>query len=128
MEVFVDKLEFPEGLRWHEGRLWFSDMNAGSVSAADAGGRVEHIVDVPGNPSGLGWLPDGRLLVVSMQSKSLMRLDADGLKLHADLSAMVSHPCNDMIVERSSGSASARHIIVSNALISTASPQERALS
>lgn len=93
-------LAFAEGPRWHDGRLWFSDMGAGVVSAVDVdGGSPEVVVSVPGRPSGLGWLPGGQLLVVSMAQRSVMRLEADGLVLHADLSALASHDCNDMVVD-----------------------------
>ena len=78
-EVLLDDLMFPEGPRWHDGRLWFSDMHAHQVVAVDMEGNRETIVEVPNQPSGLGWLPDGRMLVVSMTDRRLMRLDADGL-------------------------------------------------
>jgi len=51
-------------------------------------------------PSGLGWLPDGRLLVVSMAEMTLLRQDPDGLKVHADLSQYSAHLCNDMVVDK----------------------------
>jgi sugar lactone lactonase YvrE len=74
-ETLIDGLRFPEGPRWHDGRLWFSDMHSQQVLAVDLDGKVETIVEVPQDPSGLGWLPDGRLLVVSMRDRKLMRLD-----------------------------------------------------
>ena len=65
-KVLIDGLCFPEGPRWHGGKLWFSDMHE-AVLRVGLDGRAETVVEVPTNPSGLGWLPDGRLLVVSMQ-------------------------------------------------------------
>src|SRR5690606_25507896 len=56
-ELLLDDLVFPEGPRWHDGRLWFSDMHAHEVVAVDEHGKRETIVEVPGSPSGLGWLP-----------------------------------------------------------------------
>jgi len=97
--VLLDGLRFPEGPRWRDDRLWFSDMHAGVVLAVDLAGRVETIVAVPHEPSGLGWLPDGRLLVVSMQDRRLLRLDPSGLALVADLSPFASFHCNDMVVD-----------------------------
>jgi len=74
----LDGLAFGEGPRWRAGRLYFSDMHAQSVLAMDAEGQVETIVRVENDPSGLGWLPDGRLLVVSMRDRKLLRQEADG--------------------------------------------------
>jgi sugar lactone lactonase YvrE len=97
--VLLAGLAFGEGPRWRDGRLWFSDMHDGKVLAVDLSGRVETIVEVPQAPSGLGWLPDGRLLVVSMQDRRLLRLDPDGLHEVADLSQLATHHCNDMVVD-----------------------------
>ncbi|MGU3498666.1 SMP-30/gluconolactonase/LRE family protein [Mycobacterium sp. C31M] len=95
----LDGLVFPEGPRWHDGELWFSDMFDGRVFAVDEQGRSRDIVTVPGRPSGLGWLPDGRLLVISMQHHQLLRLDSSGLQSVADLGALVTGELNDMVVD-----------------------------
>jgi sugar lactone lactonase YvrE len=58
---------------------------------------------VPGQPSGLGWTPEGRLLVVSMTDRRLLRLDPDGLVEVADLSALANYHCNDMVVDGDGG-------------------------
>ena len=99
LKVLVDKLAFPEGPRWHDGKLYFSDMHAHRVMTADLSGKTETVCEVPNRPSGLGWLPDGRMLIVSMTDRKLMRLDRDGLKVHADLSKLASWDCNDMVVD-----------------------------
>lgn len=98
-EILVDGLGFPESPRWHEGRLWFSDQHLDRVMAVDLRGELEVIAEVPGSPSGLGWLPDGRLLIVSMKDKRLLRLDPQGLVVAADLGQLATHTCNDMIVD-----------------------------
>jgi sugar lactone lactonase YvrE len=98
-QVLVDGLAFPEGPRWHDGRFWFSDVHDQKVKAVDAAGNVEDVVEVPGDPSGLGWLPDGRLLVVSMSDRRLLRLDPEGLTELADLSELASYHCNDMVTD-----------------------------
>jgi sugar lactone lactonase YvrE len=98
--VILDGLAFPEGPRWHQGRLWFSDQHDKRVVAMTARGEAETIVEVPQQPSGLGWLPDGRMLVVSMLDRKVMRLELDGtLVEHADLSLLASGACNDMVVD-----------------------------
>jgi sugar lactone lactonase YvrE len=90
---------FGEGPRWHDGKLWLSDMYGGWIKTVDAGGRVENVVEVPGRPSGLGWLPDGRMLVVSMAERKVMRHEDGSLVVHADLSGLVGGDCNDMVVD-----------------------------
>jgi len=98
--VLLDNLAFPEGPRWHDGKLWFSDMHGGVVMTVDPAGRAETVVEVPGRPSGLGWDRQGRLLLVSMRDRRLLRLDGDGLSSVADLSTLASFDTNDMVVDR----------------------------
>ena len=97
--VLVEGLRFPEGPRWHDGRLWCSDQHDHRVVSVSLDGSVETIVEVPECPSGLGWLPDGRLLVVSMRDRKLLRLDPEGLTEVADLSDLATWYCNDMVVD-----------------------------
>lgn len=96
--TLLDGLCFGEGPRWHEGRLWLSDMHAHQVLAVSEDGQVETIVEVPNWPSGLGWLPNGDLLVVSMTDRRVLRYDGENLTTHADLSGLASYHCNDMVV------------------------------
>lgn len=98
-KLLLDGLCFPEGPRWHEGKLWFSDMHAKTVIRVGLDGHAERVVEVAECPSGLGWLPDGRLLVVSMHDRRLLRLDPDGLHQVADLSKLADFHCNDMVVD-----------------------------
>lgn len=93
-------LAFPESPRWHDGQLWFAEKRGGRVIRLEEDGTPLSIADVPGQPSGIGWLPDGRLLVVSMTDRRLLRLDPDGLSIAADLSAVTVGSCNDMVVDR----------------------------
>lgn len=95
----VGGLVFPEGPRWYDGRLWFSDMHAGAVMAVDLEGNLDRIANVPERPSGLGFLPDGRLLVVSMLDRRLLRLDPDLLRQYADLTDVAGGDLNDMVVD-----------------------------
>ena len=93
-------LVFGEGPRWHDGRLWFSDMHAHRVIAVDEAGKAETICEMEDRPSGLGWLPDGSLLIVSMGQRKLVRLEKTHLVDHADLSSVATGDCNDMVVDR----------------------------
>ena len=98
-EVVVEDLAFGEGPRWREGRLWFSDMHDHAVKAyTRESSAVETIVAVPGKPSGLGWDAAGRLLIVSMDDRRLLRFDDGDLSEVADLSGYTAQPINDMVV------------------------------
>ena len=99
-QLLLDGLAFPEGPRWREGRLWFSDMHAHEIVAVDEAGARETMLAWNGPVSGLGWLPDGRLLFVSMEDRKLMRRDADGaVATHGDLSGIATWHANDMVVD-----------------------------
>ena len=74
-------------------------MHAHKVRTVGLAGRAEDVVEVPAWPSGLGWLPDGRLLIVSMTDRKLLRLESGQLKVHADISKPASFHCNDMVVD-----------------------------
>lgn len=91
---------YPECPRWRDGQLWFADQHDGVVHVLDGtGARLEHFA-VPGGPSGMGWLPGGDLLAVSMHERKLYRRGADGrLVVHADLTGVHSFHSNDMVVD-----------------------------
>jgi len=38
-KVLIDGLCFPEGPRWHDGKLYFSDMHAHKVMTVDLNGK-----------------------------------------------------------------------------------------
>jgi len=98
-QILADGFAFLEGPRWRDGLLWVSDMHSQEVLTIDAEGRREVRFRVPNDPSGLGWLPDGRLLVVSMRDQKVLREEGDRLVEHADLSALATFHCNDMVVD-----------------------------
>lgn len=98
--LLLDGLGLPESPRWRDGRLVFSDVWCGEVVALDLQGRRTTLATVPQRPSGLGWLPDGRLLVVSMLDRQLLVQEADGsLRVAADLSPCAGELANDMVVD-----------------------------
>ncbi|OWW19282.1 SMP-30/gluconolactonase/LRE family protein [Noviherbaspirillum denitrificans] len=97
--LIAEGLAFPEAPRWYGDALWFSDFYTHKLHRMAAGGAIETVVDVPGQPSGIGWIPDGSLLVVSMLDRRVLRLSNGRLETHADLSAFTSSPCNDMVVD-----------------------------
>ncbi|MBC3192843.1 SMP-30/gluconolactonase/LRE family protein [Pseudonocardia sp. C8] len=101
LTTVVPDLTFAESPRWHDNRVWFVDFYTHRVySALEDGGDLRVEAEVPQQPSGLGWLPDGRLLTVSMRDARVLRREADGaLVTHADLSAHVGGHLNDMVVD-----------------------------
>ncbi|HEX3408105.1 MAG TPA: SMP-30/gluconolactonase/LRE family protein [Caulobacteraceae bacterium] len=100
LKTLLDGLAFPEGPRWRDGRLWFSDMHAHEVVAMSPDGARETVFKADGPVSGLGWLPDGRMLVVSMEDRQLLRVEKDGKAVtHGDLSGVATGNCNDMVVD-----------------------------
>jgi len=92
---------FFEGPRWHDGRWWVSDFHSHRVLIVDAGGSAETVLEVAGQPSGLGWMPDGSLLVVSMRERRILRRSPDGeVTEHADVGELCGGHLNDMVVDR----------------------------
>ena len=97
--ILMDGLTFGEGPRWHDGKFYFSDFYSHKVFSLDMEGNSEVIVEVPGQPSGLGWMPDGTMLIVSMKDKKLLSFINNTLSEVADLSDLAGFHCNDMVVD-----------------------------
>lgn len=90
---------FGEGPRWFEGLLWFSDMLGEAVHTVTLSGSMTTL-PVPGHsPSGLGFRPDGTLLIVSTERRQVLRYDGDTVELLADLSDLVPAALGDMVVD-----------------------------
>lgn len=100
LTTLASGLGFAEGPRWHDGKLWFSDFGARLVRHVDLAGKLTEVAHVRERPSGLGFLPNGHLLIVSMLDRRVLRLENGVLREHADLSSFTQHPCNDMAVDR----------------------------
>lgn len=97
-EIIIDGLTFPEAPRWRDGCLWFSDFYSESVFTLGLDGALEKQFEVPGRPSGLGWTPEGDILVVSMLDRKLMRYRGGELHEIVGLSDLAGGNCNDMVV------------------------------
>ena len=93
-------LAFGEAPRWRMGEgLYVSDIHANRILLLGRDGAATTVAEFDGPVSGLGWLPDGRLQVVSMHDRRLLRRDADGeFRVHADLSGIATWHANDMVV------------------------------
>lgn len=97
--TLVSGLAFGEGPRWHQGHLWLSDMHSHEVLKVSPTGEVTKVVTVENRPSGLGWLPNGDLLIVSMTDQKILRWDGKQLDTYAKLGRFAAFQCNDMIVD-----------------------------
>jgi sugar lactone lactonase YvrE len=95
----VGGLAFPEGPRWHENSFWFTDQHDASVYHLTTEGELTRYATTDDRPGGLGWLPDGSLLVVYMTQRRLMRRVESNWEEYADLSSLASYHCNDFVVD-----------------------------
>jgi len=99
-KVLAGGIYFGEGPRWRDGRLWFSDFQAHAVKSCSLAGDARIEFEIDDQPSGLGWMPDGSMLVVSMTKRQVLRRTPDGqMSVHADLSGIATWHCNDMVVD-----------------------------
>ena len=101
--VVVNGLVFPETPRWHLGHFWFTDQFTGRVMRLSLDGCLETIATLPDHVGGLGWLPDGTLLVVGMKERRVHRLGPTGFSSYADLSGLAAFHCNDLLVDAAGG-------------------------
>lgn len=100
MHIVAEGFSYLECPRWHQGRVWMSDFYTHRVVAVSANGAIETMAQVPQQPSGLGFLPDGRALIVSMRDRRILRREHSGeLVLHADLLHLAPWHLNDMVVD-----------------------------
>jgi sugar lactone lactonase YvrE len=98
--TLADGGAFFEGPRWRDGRWWVSDFYRHTVYAITPDGATDEVMTVEAQPSGLGWLPDGSLLVVSMRDHRVLRRAPDGtVTVHADIGEHCGGLANDMVVD-----------------------------
>jgi sugar lactone lactonase YvrE len=101
LQTLVEGGAFFESPRWHDGRWWVADFYRHLVLTVDSGGGVREVMTVEGQPSGMGWMPDGSLLVVSMRDRRVLRRLPDGsVTVHADAGEHCGGHLNDMVVDR----------------------------
>src|SRR5262245_15784168 len=82
--VVTDRLMYGEGPRWHDGRLWLADQSAGRVFTLGDDGTLEVVAETE-HPSGLGWTPDGQLLISTIHEPLIKRVELDGVTVLHDL-------------------------------------------
>jgi sugar lactone lactonase YvrE len=101
-DVLADGFGLIEGPRWHQGQLWISDFSGRKVHRIDEDGAVADFASVAGRPSGLGFRPDGTVLVSVMQSREVIAISPESGEMTqvADLTDLVVGLCNDMLVDQ----------------------------
>ena len=98
--VAIGGLGYCEGLRWYREELWWSDLWSRRVYSAGPDGKANERAYISGQPSGIGFLPDGTPLVASMIDHLVLKLDGGAHPvIHANAGALCSGPGNDMIVD-----------------------------
>jgi sugar lactone lactonase YvrE len=99
-ETLTKDLVWPEGPRWHDGKLWFSDLFGGAIYTLTEDGRRELVTEFP-LPSGIAFTDDGTPLVVSMQNGTVVRLVDGQQQVYADLTPLFGDPshANDMVMD-----------------------------
>jgi sugar lactone lactonase YvrE len=101
LETLLEGGSFFEGPRWHDSRWWVSDFYRHLVLTVEPDGSADEVMTVEQQPSGLGWMPDGSLLVVSMKDHRILRRLPDGeVTVHADLTEHCGGHLNDMVVDQ----------------------------
>jgi sugar lactone lactonase YvrE len=90
---------FGEGPRWFEGLLWFSDMLGEAVHTVTLQGAVTTLPLAGHAPSGLGFRPDGSLLIASTENRRVLRYDGESVATVADLSDTVPANLGDMVID-----------------------------
>jgi sugar lactone lactonase YvrE len=99
IDIVADGLHMPECPRWHDEHLWFSDIHGDTVHRiAEGHVLVVHRFPDGEEPAGLGWLPNGDLLVAGMAKRIIYRISDGHATVHADVKHLAPHQINDMIV------------------------------
>lgn len=99
LSVLTSGLIFGESPRWRDGKLYISDMLGKKVYAIDAAGIKTVLTEMPNKPNGLGFLPNGELILSSMHDTRLYRYTPAGLELYADLSGVYTGYVGDMVID-----------------------------
>jgi sugar lactone lactonase YvrE len=99
IRTVIAGIAFGEAPRWRDGALYLSDIHADRVLRVNPTGTFEVVAQLQNPVSGLGWLPDGRMLVVSMHERKVLRQESNGTMVeHADISSIATWYANDMVV------------------------------
>jgi len=98
-KLLADDFTFLEAPKWRDGKIWVSDVHDKRVYAITPDGQREEICQIPGMPAGLGFMPDGRLIIASVLERKLMQWKDGKLSLYADLTGTIPYPINDFVID-----------------------------
>ena len=107
-ETVVDGIHFGECLRWRDGLLWFVDMYGDEVLTFDPVSGERKVVGEVFHPGGIGWLPDGRLLVVASEDRRILEVSELENRPYVDLEGIAPGWVNDILVDRAGRISSAK--------------------
>src|SRR5260221_8129230 len=97
--ALVDGGRYFEGPRWHRGRLWVSDTLAQTVISVGETGDCEPCAKLDDIPCGLGFLPSGDRVVLTMFGRRLLRLRDGKVEPYAVLSGVAAGTIDDMVID-----------------------------
>lgn len=97
--LLVDNLRFPEGPRWHDSKLWFSDYSTNQIMNVDLNGNLQTVVELPDLPTAHDWTADGRIRIVSADARQLLTLEDSELVTVADMSGLVQYACGELVID-----------------------------
>lgn len=100
MQPILTHLSFPEGPRWHKNKLWFSDIFLRELKTLDLQGKVETVFHYDDEISGIGWLPNGDLCVVSVFNHQLLHWKDGQLNSRINIDDGKSFMSNDMVISK----------------------------
>ena len=97
--LWADDFVFLEAPRWRQDRLWVSDVFDKKLYTIQPDGSRTVLRELPHRPCGIGFLPDGTAVVVSMRDRKILRIVDDGFEVYADLSGLATGDLNDLVVD-----------------------------
>ena len=88
-----------EGPRWYEDKLWFVDSLAMKLLRVSLDGEREAVCDIPGVAGGIGFLPNGDVVITSMFDHKLLTFANGKVSTLCDLSKVAAGTIDDMIID-----------------------------
>src|SRR5215471_20435194 len=88
-----------EGPRWYEDKLWFVDSLAMKLLRVSLDGECEEVCDIPGVAGGIGFLPNGDVVITSMFDHKLLTFANGKVSTLCDLSKVAAGTIDDMIID-----------------------------